>query len=176
MTARLCRITGILRSAGGEPLADTPVLIRPRAITASVDGAALPRVEKGRSDADGVLILNLLPAHYHLLWSDGRKTHAIPLSVPDEDVADLADLLVEAPIPVRGPMGKGWSRGYFDYTTGRVVFESDTDPELGFQTDDLRGAGAALPPGIAGQLVGYGAGGVPVAMDAPAPKLSSQQW
>ena len=101
----VCTITGILRDPTGAPVAEAAVLITAQAITATDDGAMLPRHVEVRSGPDGALAVTLLPGRYQLRWRLATVDYVSPLSVPDEPEADLADLLVAAPIPVRGPSG-----------------------------------------------------------------------
>lgn len=96
-----CTITGYLRDPAGVPLSDTAITITAQAITASGDGAMLPRQVGATTDAAGLLVVDLLPGRYMLRWRSATQDYASPLSVPDEPDADLADLLVAAPLPVR---------------------------------------------------------------------------
>lgn len=100
-----CLITGTLRNPSGEPATRARVSVHSYAIIATDDGASLPVVIAARTDNAGQLQITLLPGVYTLRWDSGNGVYSSPLSVPDEPTADLGDLLVAAPVPVRGPEG-----------------------------------------------------------------------
>lgn len=117
-----CTITGILRYPSGDPATRVRVSVHSGNISATNDGASLPLVVSAKTDNTGQLQIDLLPGVYTLRWD----RYSSPLSVPDEPTANLADLLVAAPVPVRGPEGPPGPAG--DSVTVTLVADADWPP------------------------------------------------
>lgn len=159
-----CTITGYLRDPAGVPLSDTAITITAQAITASGDGAMLPRHVEAATDAAGLLAVDLLPGRYMLRWRSATQDYASPLSVPDEPAADLADLLVAAPLPVRGPEGPPGPPGAVDFgtitvQTGAPGTEVTYQQETGYLYIPRGDAGAEGPAGADGAAGAQGEAG-----------------
>ena len=102
-----CIVTGDLIDITGADMAGAVVTVRTvEGIHASGSRAVLPRVETFTADGSGIVTMSLEPGRYRIAWQSGPRLYESPLSVPDEASADLADLLVDTPAPVRGSAGR----------------------------------------------------------------------
>lgn len=85
----LCRVTGTMRNANGDPLADEKLTLTTNAIRATEDGAVLPDKVTAITDDDGYFDAEFLPGSYEMFWSEGIVAYSTYLNVPPQPAANL---------------------------------------------------------------------------------------
>lgn len=128
-----CHITGPLVLPVGMPAAARSVVFRrvDGSLTALPDGAVVPDEVRIRTDAAGLIDVELLPGAYTVSVPQAQGAAGALVNVPDVAAADFASLLVNGAIPDAKP---GWFDAALADATVAVEF----------------------PVGDPGQVLGYG--------------------